>query len=223
MVNENKTAGNTDNLSKKEQLKQYLYDQFIKDTIIPTALKPYDLCVKEAKSRLDALLDKYIKEILDGEQLFRDKVHPDEKEQLETTLAHATQESNIDLPTEFADEQFLEKIAKRELSQEHNEEASALFLTLIHLYPEYSSAWIGHAIAEQLLNRNDNAEQIYLDALEFMPWDEGLRLYAVRFYISVGKKAEAKKLIEEVLTKMNEQGKQESEPRNRFKALLQYC
>lgn len=207
--------------SKKEQLKAYLYENFIKNEIMPTPIKPYEICVAEAKSRLDKVLDNFLKEIIEGEQLFRSIIAKEEKDHLEEVLARRTVESTDD-NLEFADEQFLEKIAKNELAEEHNKEAGILFLTLIHLYPEYSSAWVGYAIAQQQLNRNDKAEQIYLDGMELMPWDDDLKIYAAQFYLTQGKKEEAKKIIEEGLNKLKTEGNQEIEFNKRFTELLEY-
>lgn len=195
---------------EEEEFKTSFLETYVSANPVPsTPIKSSEQLIEEWKQNLEENLKAFKKDIIKGFGLFKEKTPETDLPHLggivgkilSITAAAAGVSEQSPEPITFEDYEFLEGIAKKELSAGNNLDASCMFRFIIQLEPLYSPAWVGWAVCEQEEGQLDVVEQIYEMALHLFPEDPMIGLYSAEFYLNNNKVSKAKEILKQ--TKMN--------------------
>lgn len=177
----------------------------IEPTLEETPLKTMEQALHERAENLKYNFEKARADFARGFDLYLQKLTEEEREQffriflklrnLAVAAIKKDAEEKVEALT-VKDLEFLQEIAKKELSSNNNEEAGVMFRLIIHINPFYSPAWIGWAVAEYEQKNLDVVNQIYELGLSCMPDDLLLPVFAARFHILTNNRMKARELLE---------------------------
>jgi len=205
-------------LEETVQSEEQAFKEFILKEIIPTgavapnSVKTLSFEKSQNLAITDQLLQKIKSDLNHTIDLYTHTAHKKELailhlifNKITFQILVKTQKAEVD-PITDEDCEFLEEIAKRSLVQNHCQEASSMYRLIIQIKPNFSAAWVGWAAAELQLNHKEIVESIFKMALDLLPEDYFILLFAVDFYNSQERFSESKQLLEGALKKLNDQG-----------------
>lgn len=209
---------------EKSVLLELLYQLLAKPNIMPTTIKPLEFCEAEAREHIHTVFDQLMKDLALGEDLFLKAASPEEKTSLSTIFGKLTEIplfNDNQFPLDLPDAILLDKIARRELAAEHFETASSMFRYLLMRQPNYDSAWVGCAIAEQLQNHIQNADDIYSMALQLYPKSYLISSFAADFFLANHHPKKAIQILENAVSELMKNGMEASKELKQMSELLE--
>lgn len=212
---------NISKLIKNESLKNEFEEEqkFQEDTILellgpiaPSPLKSAETQDKEKKQQTKEIMDLMSQDLTMAVSLFNNKSLPQEKKDFKKILNKLVSlaEKNEAKPISTEDCEFLEEIAKRKLLKQEFLDAGRMFRFIIQLDIGYSGAWVGWALSEQEQQHWDIADQIYNLAINMLPGDIYIALFAADFYIYVNQQQRAIEILEQSKDRLIENNLQTS-------------
>ncbi len=190
-----------DTLSEETEFaKEYLRGLF--DPPKTSPLKSIQQQLDEQDNQIDELMVFAHRDTEKAVELFLNECLPEERLKVEEIFFKAVSRlgeitGKFDAHSITLEEcECLEEIAKRKLIGHDYYNGSHMYRFIIQLNGFFSEAWVGWALCEQELGNWEAVDLIYQMALEFMPYDYYIILFAADFYISINRKEKAIAILE---------------------------
>lgn len=101
-------------------------------------------------------------------------------------------------------------MAKRRLVAQHFQEASCMYRLIVQWNYLYSDGWVGWAVCEGEQGHAEAARLIYQLALQLLPEDHYIVLFAADFYLSIQQVDQAVALLQHSHTRLLANGEEAS-------------